>query len=195
MYRKIRRSSGGQSESKTQSETTEIVSQEHILWRRDKRQKRKEEEALRLPFQFTLSPDTPPSCHFYGRKFRRSQRHEASVVYHIEVVAMRSELLVGVRSASVVGLRSWFLKKNHYIRRPLAVLPKDESGALVTSELELLGGAYPTRTREFKTKIRRGLVGRRGSVHMEVSVHSPLCVSLSAAHCSSYARLTIPSPS
>lgn len=164
---------------KIHSETVDIVSQEHSIWKRDKTLKPKEKQTLRLPFQFHPPPSLPPSCYFSGRTFRRSQKHEASVVYHVEVV----------------GVRSGILKKSRYIRHPLAVLPKDESGALVASEIQRLGGGCPLWTRVFERKIRQGLLGRRGTVRMEVSIYFYGLLYVSLRHPLFVGLTTILSPS
>ncbi|THH26299.1 hypothetical protein EUX98_g7892 [Antrodiella citrinella] len=150
---KIKRSSGSAGSS-TRRETLDIVRQDVKLWKKEHGTASKETKTLKLPFHFQLPPNAPPSCQLSGRKARRSQRHEAFVVYFIEVV----------------GVRTGFFKKNRYIRRPLAVLPADERGAPISKDIERLGAAYPSRKREFKKKMRRGLFGRSATVRMELTL-------------------------
>ncbi|TCD69538.1 hypothetical protein EIP91_007161 [Steccherinum ochraceum] len=132
-------------------ESIDVVKQDYHLWKRQRNNMPQGTQTLRIPFQFKLPPDAPPSCQISGRVNRRGKRYEAAVVYYIEVLAVRSGLF----------------KKNRYLRRPLAVLPMDQVGAHINEQIQSSGVAFPTRTREFRKKIRRGWLGRSATVQVQ----------------------------
>lgn len=82
VFVKIKKS-GGAKGSTTRRETVDIISLDYKLWKRERGHVPKGKQTLRLPFHFQLPPNAPPSCQFSGRKIRRSQRHEAGVVYSV----------------------------------------------------------------------------------------------------------------
>ncbi|OBZ65059.1 hypothetical protein A0H81_14949 [Grifola frondosa] len=116
-------------------EYTSLVRENAPIWSRGTVYPTPGTHLLRVPFSLNLPAGLPPSFHF--RAFQRT----ASVRYSIQ--------LVGVRPGS--------FRINRRIRRPLAVVPTDPAGALVSSALRL-GWLGPWRTAECQDKIRKGLL-------------------------------------
>ena len=103
-------------------------------------------DTLRVPFTFKLPESLPPSFHYGG--FTRGQ--SGNIRY----------------SLTAVGVRKGALNLNKRHRIPLAVLPRDETGAALKAEHATHG--WKSFTKE--DSIRRGLWGDYSKVHVEVSV-------------------------
>ncbi|KAI0364609.1 hypothetical protein BV20DRAFT_974263 [Pilatotrama ljubarskyi] len=128
----------------------QLVRVDASLWTRGTAYPPPDSDVLRVPFKLQLPPELPPS-------FQYSAGRKASVMY----------------SLTVVGVRPGTFQSNRRIRRPLAVVQKDDVGANVRQQLVTLAtaGAEPQwGTIRKAERIRRGLWGDYATVDVQFSI-------------------------
>lgn len=113
-------------------------------------------DTLRLPFQFQLPVDIPPSF-----QFNANYKH-GIVGYYIDVV----------------GVRKGAFSSNRRIYKPFAVVRHDPASASIRAALQN-GWTGDWDVTERVAKIRRGLWGEHADVRMEVRPNMSTLVDIS----------------
>ncbi|TBU42929.1 hypothetical protein BD309DRAFT_961800 [Dichomitus squalens] len=127
-------------------EAIKLVHENAPIWSRGGTYPTPDSDILRIPFSFTLPNELPPSFSYRPRL----AHYIADVRY----------------SVTAVGVRKGLFHFNKRHRVPLAVLPKDDRGALMKEAYVTTG--WKTFTKE--EKIRRGLWGEYSTVHVELAI-------------------------
>ncbi|KAI0658714.1 hypothetical protein C8Q70DRAFT_183606 [Cubamyces menziesii] len=126
-----------------------LVSEDITLWTKGPAP---EQGTLRIPFQFLLPPDLPPSFHDKKNKWTDG----GAIRYWL----------------SAVGVRSGALQRNRRVRLPIAVVQRDIVGAGLRAKLSAMaqGVDYGWRIDRAESKIRRGLWGDYATVKAELRI-------------------------
>lgn len=127
-------------------EVLHIVADNMSLWTRSSNYPPADSQVLRIPFEFTLPPDAPPSCHYarFGRY--------GSIGYFVELV----------------GVRSGLLARNRRTRVPIPVVPQDTEGERISASLRAPDLQVPLYASVCEKRIRRGFFGEYANCRMEV---------------------------
>ena len=126
-------------------ETRRLVNEEQSLWTKGSAYPPAESDVLRIPFQFRLPENLPPSFHYDGIGKR------ASVLY----------------SVKATGARPGLLKFDKQIAKPIAIVPKDDIAAALRVE-DKTGWKVVPKT-QFMTK---GLWGDYAEARVEVHLRT-----------------------
>ncbi|KAH8082826.1 hypothetical protein BXZ70DRAFT_900966 [Cristinia sonorae] len=128
-------------------QTVPVVSENVSLWSRASNRIPSDNDVLRIPFEFKIPLNAPPSCHY------DAMSKHGRVGYFVELV----------------GARQGVLAKSRRVVRPISVVPEDLQGEQVVMALRGLDTPLALQTKVAEKKIRRGIFGEYANTRLELS--------------------------